>query len=164
MSCCSCPIQPCPSRHATWLPRIGFGVMMIGFGLNHYFAMGGDAGFVAMTKGPLMSMPALAGLVGLLAYVLPALEIIGGAAFALGSLKGMSCLAKVCLLATFGGIMGWAGLGMAMASDQQTAMMMGQAFQGALMALVGYWVIKKMSCCGGNCVPEVVPAHKHHGR
>jgi hypothetical protein len=141
MSCCKCPVQPCPSRYATWLPRIGFGLAFAGFGVSHYRDL---ATFVSMTQAPFASISFLAMILGWLAYVLPALEIAGGVLFAVGQMK---CVAKTCILASIGGIMGWAGLGM-MVGDMSQAMMLGTAFQGGVMALIGYWIAKKMTCCG----------------
>jgi uncharacterized membrane protein YphA (DoxX/SURF4 family) len=155
MSCCSSG-KSSLGCCSVWLPRIGFGVMMIGFGVSHFRDL---PGFIGMTQSPFTSIPALAMIAGVLAYVIPVLEIVGGILFAT---KQLSHVAKFCLLATFGGIMGWAGVGM-MVADPSMGMMLGTAFQGASIGLIVYWVIKKMSCCGakscgGSCSVGTCPA------
>ncbi len=145
MSCCSCPVQPCPSRYAPWLLRIGFGVALAAFGINHYRFL---TDFVSMSKGVFPTVPALGMVAGYLAYVFPLFEIVGGVLFAVGQLK---CIAKICIAASFGGILGWAGLAMAL-GDGTIAQSVGPAIQGACVMLIAYSVIKKMSCCaGGSC-------------
>lgn len=143
MSCCSCkcPVQPCPSRYAPWLLRIGFGVALAAFGVNHYRFL---TEFVAMSKGVYPTVPAVAMLAGWLAYIFPLFEIVGGVLFAVGQLK---CIAKICIMLSFGGILGWAGLALAL-GDATIGQNVGPAIQGACVMLVAYSVIKKMSCCG----------------
>jgi uncharacterized membrane protein YphA (DoxX/SURF4 family) len=140
-------MQPCPSRYAAWLPRIGFGVALAAFGVNHYRFL---PEFVQMTQGAFPTVPALGMVFGWLAYVFPLLEIVGGIAFAL-PFGNMKCIAKMGILASLGGIMGWAGLALAL-GDANIAQSVGPAIQGASVMLVTYWVIKKMSCCG-TCAP-----------
>lgn len=134
--------------YAKWLPRIGFGLALAGFGVNHYRNL---AGFVEMSKGAFPTVPALAMAAGLLAYVVPALQIIGGLLFAIGQLK---CISKICILASLGGIMGYAGLSV-MVGDASVMGNAGAAIQNASIMLVTYWVIQKMLCCGGSsaCAP-----------
>ncbi|HRH93130.1 MAG TPA: hypothetical protein PKV72_01215 [Candidatus Peribacteria bacterium] len=144
MSCCNCPVQPCPSRYAPWLVRIGFGVALAAFGVNHYRYL---TEFVGMTKGVFPTVPAVGMVFGYLAYVFPLVEIVGGVLFAVGQLK---CIAKICVLASFGGILGWAGLALAL-GDMSIGQTVGPAMQMACIMLITYTVIKKMSCCGMGC-------------
>ncbi len=145
MSCCKCPVQPCPSRYAPWLTRIGFGLALAAFGVNHYRFL---TEFVSMSKSVFPSVPAVAMVAGVLAYVFPAFEIVGGVLFAVGQLK---CITKICIHASFGGILGWAGLALAL-GDMSIGQTVGPAIQGACTMLIAFWVIKKMSCCK-SCAP-----------
>lgn len=147
MSCCSCPIQPCPSRYAPCLARIGFGIALAAFGINHYRFL---TEFVTMSKGVFPTVPFIAMIAGVLAYIFPLLEIVGGIAFAVGCGK-TKCLAKIGVLGSLGGILGWAGLALAL-GDVNIASSVGPAIQGACTMLIAYYVIKKMSCCG-PCAP-----------
>jgi hypothetical protein len=134
--------------YAKWLPRIGFGVALAGFGVNHYRNLGG---FVEMAKGAFPTVPALAMAAGVLAYVVPALQIAGGLLFAIGQLK---CIAKICILASLGGILGYAGLSV-MVGDVSVMGNAGAAIQNASIMLITFWVIQKMFCCGSTagCAP-----------
>jgi hypothetical protein len=147
MSCCSS--KSCPHNYASWFPRIGFGLVLVGYGVNHYRSL--DA-FIGMASG-VFTVPALASVMTLLAYVVPALMIVGGALFAV---KQFGCWSKFCILASLGGILGWGGLAI-MLGTMQTAMDIGPAVQNAALLIVVYYIIKKMSCCGsssGCCTPS----------
>lgn len=150
MSCCStcsCPIQPCPSRYAPWLLRIGFGLTLAAYGVNHYKNIGM---FAEMAQG-VFSVSILATIAGLLAYIFPALMIVGGVLFAV---KQMHCIAKTCIYAALGGIIGWAGLAVLL-GDAQSGPNMMPLIQNACVFLITYYVIKKMSCCGSSCMPAM---------
>ena len=136
-------MQPCPSAKAPWLLRIGFGLALAGLGVNHYRDI---ANFVAGAQGAFPTVPSVGTIAMYLAYVVPALEIAGGVLFAVGQLK---CVAKICICAALGGILGWAGL--AIMIDTPDMNMMGMVIHNTLMFIVGYHIIKKMSCCGSMC-------------
>ena len=74
--------------------------------------------------------------------------IVGGLLFAI---KKMSCISKVCILASLSGIIGWASIGVLIGGGTAGMDMM-PAIQNAALLLVLYWVVKKMSCCGNSCV------------
>ncbi len=147
MSCsgpCNCPIQPCPTRAITWLPRIAFGLVLAGYGVNHYRFL--DS-FIPFVQSPFQAMPAVASLMGWLAYVLPLLMIVGGVLFAV---KQLHCLAKSCVLASLAGIIAWGGVGVLL-GDANAGPAMMPAIQNAAMLLILYYVVKKMCCWGSSC-------------
>lgn len=148
MSCSTSCSAKCPCNVAPWFPRVAFGLILVGYGVNHYRFFGD---FVAMSKGPFSSSAMFAGLVGVLAYIVPALMIVGGVLFAI---KQMSCISKACILAALSGIIGWASIGVLIGGGSAGMDMM-PAIQNASLLLVLYWVIKKMSCCGNSCVKPV---------
>ncbi len=141
MACCSCPVQPCPLRFAAWLPRIGFGLALAGYGVNHYRNL---EMYVGMAGGAFPKIALLGMLAMYLAYVVPLLQIVGGVLFAT---KQLGCVSKFCILASLGGILGWAGLSVMLENPDMT--LMGAAIQNAGMFLIIYYVIKMMSC--GSC-------------
>ncbi len=144
MSCNSnCPPQ-CPCHFVHWLPRVAFGLILVGFGVNHYKNLGD---FVDMSSGAFASVPALATIVGFLAYIVPALMIVGGALFAV---RQLCCISKTCILASLSGIIGWASLAVLL-GDGQAGMALMPAIQNAAILLILYTVVKKMGCCGGSC-------------
>lgn len=130
---------------APWFARIGFGLVLVGYGVNHYRFLGD---FTQMASGAYASVPALGPIATILAYIVPALMIVGGALFAVKQLKAVS---KFCILASLGGILGWAGLAVALGSAETGASMMPMIANAALLIVV-YHVIRKMSCCS-SCVP-----------
>ncbi len=132
-----------------WLPRVGLGLALVGFGVAHYRFFGGDTGFHAMAMQPLQNVSLLAMLAGLLAYIVPALQIVGGALFAT---KQLCYISKFCILAALGGILGWAGLAM-IVGGPEAAGGAGQAINGAIIFLLGYSLVKKMECCSSTCSP-----------
>lgn len=132
-----------------WLARIGFGVALAGFGVYHYRFFSGESGFYTMATGPLSTVPVLAMIAGGLAYVVPALEIVGGLLFAV---KQLCTISKFCILASLGGILGWAGLTM-MVGTAEGIVGAGQAINGTLLFLLGYLAVKKMKCCCSWCSP-----------
>ncbi len=147
MSCsstCTCGSTICPSRYASWFPRIGFGLVLVGYGLNHYRNL---SGFVEMSKGVFPGVPVVGTVAGLLAYIVPALMIVGGALFAV---RQLGCISKTCILAALGGILGWAGLAV-LVGDGNAAGSMMPLLQNASVLLILYYIIKKMSCCGSSC-------------
>jgi len=145
MSCCSS--TTCPHNYAPWFARIGFSLVLIGFGVNHYRFI--DS-FTGMASG-VFTNTAIAAVAGFLAYIVPALMIVGGTLFAV---KKYGCWSKFCILAALGGIMGWAGLGLLFGSAEIGATL-GPAIQGAAVLLITYHIVKKMSCCGsGCCTPQ----------
>lgn len=145
---CNCSCKVCPTDYAMWVPRIGFGVALAGFGLNHYRFIGD---FTGMAASVYPSVPILGTLAGLLAYIVPALMIVGGILFAIDQQR---CISKSCILAALGGIIGWAGLGV-LVGDGSAGPTLMPMIQGAILWLVGYYIIKKMCCCcGGSCKPN----------
>jgi hypothetical protein len=141
MSCCSS--KTCPHNYAPWFPRIGFGLVLVGFGVNHYRAL---ESFVSMASG-VFTNAMVANVFGLLAYIVPALMIVGGVLFAV---KKYGCWSKFCILASLGGILGWGGLAI-MLGTPETAGSIGPAIQNAALLIVVYHIIKKMSCCSSGC-------------
>lgn len=154
MSCCSssapcaCGIAKCPSKYACWMPRIAFGLVLAGYGVNHYRTL---SQFVDMAKGVFPTVPALAAIAGILAYIVPALMIVGGVLFAT---RQLCCLSKMCILGSLGGIIGWAGLAV-LVGDGSAAGAMMPMIQNASILLILYFAMKKKpSCCmpqGGAC-------------
>ena len=135
------------TKVARWLPKIGFGLVLAGYGVNHYRNI--DA-FVGMSQGVYPTMPALGSLAGVLAYIFPLLMIVGGVLFAIGQLCWLS---KSCILAALAGILGWAGLAV-LVGDGATSGNMMPMIQNAAVLLILYYVIKKMcckSCCSMSC-------------
>lgn len=144
MSCCSS--TTCPHNYAPWFPRIGFGLVLAGFGVNHYRALDG---FVSMTSN-VFTNSILASIAGVLAYIVPALMIVGGVLFAV---KKFGCWSKFCILASLGGILGWGGLAI-MFGTPEIAGGVGPYIQNAALLIVVYHIIKKMSCCGSGCCTQ----------
>lgn len=97
------------------------------------------------------TVPALAAVAGYLAYVVPALMIAGGVLFAV---KQLCCIAKMCIVASLTGIIGWAGLAV-LVGDGSAGMTMMPMIQNAAILFVFYVLAKKMSCksacAGGSC-------------
>lgn len=150
MSCCS-PSSGSkfnPSCYAHWFPRVAFGLILVAFGVNHYKDV---SGFSAMSSGALSSVPALGMVAGILAYIVPALMIIGGALFAVRQLGNIS---KTCILASLSGIIAWASLAVLLGDGAAGGSFM-PAIQNAAVLLILYWVVKKMSCCGSSCATGV---------
>lgn len=138
----------CPVKYAPWIPRIAFGLVLVGYGVNHYRTIGG---FVGMAKGVFPTSALLGGIAGILAYIVPALMIVGGLLFAV---RQLCCLSKTCILASLGGIIGWAGLAV-LVGDGNAAGAMMPMIQNASVLLILYYMIKKASCskmpCTGAC-------------
>lgn len=141
-SCTNGKFNPCSL--APWFPRVAFGLIMVAFGVNHYKDV---SGFSDMSSGALSAVPPLAMAAGILAYIVPALMIIGGALFAV---KQLGCVSKLCILASLSGIIGWASLAVLIGDGAAGGSFM-PAIQNASVLLILYWVIKKMSCCGSSC-------------
>lgn len=150
MSCCSssqtcsCGSTKCPSKYSCWIPRIAFGLVLAGYGVNHYRTLDG---FVGMAKGVFPSVGFLAAIAGILAYIVPALMIIGGVLFAT---RQLCCLSKLCILASLGGIIGWAGLAV-LVGDANAAGAMMPMIQNAAILLILYYAMKKKSCAQTAC-------------
>lgn len=139
---CKCPVQPCPSKCiVSYLPRIAFGLALAGYGINHYR---GIDGFVMFAKS-VFTVNAIAMISGVLAYVVPALMIVGGVLFAI---RQLCCLSKICIVASLSGIIGWAGLAVMLAdpNNRDVVQGMGSAIQNASVLFILYVTIKKMSC------------------
>ncbi len=146
MSCCSssgtcgCPVQPCPSSYVTtWFPRIAFGMVLAGYGVNHYRDLDN---FIKMASGAFPTVPLLASIAGLLAYIVPALMIVGGVLFAT---RQLCCIAKMCIVAALTGIIGWAGLAVLVGSGT-AGMTMKDPIQFAAVLFIFFVFAKKMSC------------------
>gem|GEM_PF-2015023 len=142
MDCCSAggSCKSCPSAYALWIPRIGFGLVIAGYGVNHLRHL---SDFSAMAASA-YTMPALAGIISVLAYIVPFLMIVGGVLFACAKMCSWS---KACILASLGGIMAWAGLAV-LVGDGSAGPAMMPMIQNAALLLVAYHVIKKMWKCG----------------
>ena len=136
------------SSCASWFPRIAFGLVLVAYGVNHYNNL---EGFVESSKGVFPTAPALAAISGILAYILPALMIVGGALFAV---KQLCCISKACVLASLSGIIGWASLAVLFGDGAAGGTFM-PFIQNAAVLIVLYWVIKKMTCCGASCATGV---------
>ena len=147
MSCCSstgtCTPKCCPS---TCFLRLAFGLVLVGYGVNHYRNL---AAFVGYAKSPFL-IPAVATVAGLLAYVVPALMIVGGVLFAI---KQQKCIAKCCIITSLAGILGWAGLAILLNPDMAAMKSMGEAINNAGLLLVVFFVVKKLTCCASSCAP-----------
>lgn len=141
MSCSSgCGNAGCPCKFAPWLPRVAFGLVLVSFGVNHYRHL---SDFVGMSKSAFPTMPMLAGLAGVLGYIVPALMIVGGALFAV---KQLCCVAKTCVLASLSGIIGWASLAVLVGDGNMGGAMM-PLIQNAAIMLLLFFAVKKMGCC-----------------
>lgn len=154
MSCCTssggctCGMKACPSQYVGSLARIGFGLVLVGYGVNHYRNF--DS-FKGMAESVYPTVSIVATIAGLLAYLVPLLMIVGGVLFAV---RKLGCISKTCIVAAFSGILGWAGLALALNAGADAAML-GQAIQGASITLILYYIIRKMTCCGhGSCAPS----------
>lgn len=141
----------CLSKYSCWIPRIAFGLVLAGYGVNHYRTLGQ---FVGMAKGVFPTVAILGMIAGVLAYIVPALMIVGGVLFAI---RKLCCLSKVCILGSLGGIIGWAGLAV-LVGDGNAAGAMMPMIQNASILLILYYAMKKKSCCstsgscaGGSC-------------
>lgn len=157
MSCSTSCSPKCPCKFAPWFPRAAFGLILVAYGVNHYRHF---TDFLTNSKGPFINSlegvtpvtySLLGSVAGILAYIVPALMIVGGLLFAV---KQMSCISKVCILASLSGIIGWASIAVLLGGNSAGMDMM-PAIQNAALLLVVYWVIKKMSCCGNSCVKPV---------
>lgn len=136
---------------AKLLLRVAFGVSLALIGLNHYMNLDAFSGFVAGGLGPLTSLGTL------WAYVLPALEIVGG----------------VLLAASYRTDIGAWCVGVALASIV-IGMLLKPVFGTPLDAvmpavnstfiwlLVYFFVVKSCVCCG-TCMPGGMGEHGEHG-
>ncbi len=129
-----CCFQP------SWFPRIGFGFLLASIGVSHLKNL---SEFVELSKGVAGGVPVLATVVGALAYIVPGLMIVGGVLFAV---RKLCCVAKACVLASLGGILGWAGLGILL-GDAKAAMQFMPSVLNASVMLLTFCAIKRMSCC-----------------
>ncbi len=145
MGCCTgCNAPGCPCKHAGWLPRIAFGLILISYGVNHYRHIGD---FVAMSKGVYPTVGILATIAGLLAYVVPALMIVGGLLFAI---RQLCCVSKICILGALSGIIGWASVAVLVGDGASSGAMM-PLIQNAAVLLILYYMVKKRSCAPAAC-------------
>ena len=140
----ACGNGKCPCTVAPYLPRIAFGLVLAGYGVSHYRNL---SGFVGMAKGVFPTVAILGTVASLLAYIVPALMIVGGVLFAL---KQLCCISKTCILASLSGIIGWAGLAV-MVGDGNAAGAMMPMIQNASVLLILYYMVKKASCCKSAC-------------
>ncbi len=143
----------CPAIYVGWLPRIAFGLVLVGYGVNHYRNL---SGFVGMAKG-VFTIGFVSSIAGMLAYIVPALMIVGGVLFAL---KQLCCVSKTCIIASLSGIIGWAGLAVLLGDGNAAGQMM-PMIQNTALLFVLYYVIKKMSCKKCCCAkPADMPCSK----
>ncbi len=141
-SCCH-PV----SKYSKWLPKIAFGLVLAGYGVNHLRNLDGFRGMAAQAY---PALPALGMISSYLALLVPAFMIVGGVLFALGQMKWLS---KLCIYASLSGIMGWAGLSVMLGDVSSGATMM-PLIQNAAVLLILYYAIKKLTCCkpcGSGC-------------
>lgn len=148
MSCSSgCSNAACPCKFAPWLPRVAFGLILVAYGVNHYRHIGD---FVGMAKSAYPTVSMIASVAGLLAYIVPALMIVGGALFAV---KQLCCVAKTCILASLAGIIGWASVAVLVGDGSMSGAMM-PMIQNAAILLLLFFSVKKLGCCSsGACAP-----------
>ncbi len=139
---CACP-SVCPCRKVFWLPRIALGLVFLAYGVSHYRFLGGEQGFMAMAQSVFAKDSVLAMIAGYLAYVVPALMIVGGVLFAVGQLK---CISKVCIVAALSGIIGWASVAVMVGDASMTGSLM-PMIQNAAILFLFYGMVKKMGCC-----------------
>lgn len=149
MSCCSacgCGRPMCTCKYAPWFLRIAFGLVLVSFGVNHYRHI---ADFITMVRAPFDGVAVLGGVAEILAYIVPALMIVGGVLFAI---KQQRCISKTCIYAVLGGIIGWASLGVLVGNSAAAGTFM-PVIQSTAVLVVFYWVVRKLSCCccGPNC-------------
>ncbi len=138
----------------SWFPRVGFGFLLASIGVSHLKNL---SEFVELSKGVAANVPVLTTVVGALAYIVPGLMIVGGVLFAV---RKYCCIAKACVLASLGGILGWAGLGILL-GEAKAAMQFMPSVLNASVMLLTFCAIKRMSCCeqqsactstgGGSC-------------
>lgn len=120
--------------------QVSFGLSLALVGLAHYMSLDAFSGMVSEGMGP------LSGLASLWAYILPALQIVGGVLLVA---KQQKLIAVWCVTVALGSIavglllkpvVGGADLGAVMPMAQN-----------ALLWLVFFAVGMKLSCCGGEC-------------
>ncbi len=142
----SCSSSKWYSNIVCWLPRIAFGLVLVGYGVNHYRNL---EKFVAGAKS-VFTVPALAMVAEQLAYVVPALMIVGGVLFAL---KQLCCISKFCIVASLAGIIGWAGLSIMFDDGSIPALTQNQsgAIMNAIFLFLFYKSLKKGSCAQKQC-------------
>lgn len=147
----------CPCKFAPWFPRVAFGLVLVAYGVNHYMNL---TEFITLVKSPFPTegMLAAVGLVsGLVAYLVPALQIVGGALFAV---KKFGCISKTCILAALSSILVWASLGIFVGNAAAGSNMI-PVIQFTTIMLVTYYMVKKhSSCCGSSC-GSCAPAMPH---
>ena len=137
MGCSSSCSGSCPCKFAPWLPRIAFGLVLTAYGVNHYRHIGD---FTNMAKSVYQTMPMLAGIAGILAYIVPALMIVGGVLFAI---KQLACVSKTCILAALSGIIGWASIAVLVGDANRSGSLM-PVIQNAAFLIVHYAAVRKM--------------------
>jgi hypothetical protein len=145
MNCCSAggSCKTSVGAYSLWLPRIGFGLVLAGYGINHLRFISDFSAFA----GSVFINSAVGGAMTALAYIVPVLMIIGGVLFAIDK----CCMwSKVCILASLGGILGWAGLAVMLGDNTAGGNMM-PAIQNAAVLLIAYHIIKKMWRCAMGC-------------
>ncbi len=148
MSCCSSSPKKCLGAvYAPCLARIAFGLVLFSYGANHLRFI---SGFVEMSKSVYPSVPALGSVMGLIAYIVPLVMMVGGILFIVKQMPGLS---KLCILGSLSGIIAWASLAVLVGDERSTGAMM-PMIQNAAVMIVLYFVIKKMSCCAAkSCLP-----------
>lgn len=150
MGCCSSSSGSCKACPISWLPRIAFGIVFAGFGVAHYRDVTNfttSAGRI-FAEGSVLALAAT-----YLAYVVPALMIVGGVLFAI---RQLPCVSKACIVAALSGILGWAGLGLMFmnpASEMSMTLMqqLGAAIQNASVLFILFYMIKGKSCGASKC-------------
>ena len=122
--------------------RLAFGLSLALVGVAHYMNIGG---FVEMTSG---GLGALAPLGMIWAYILPALQIVGGLLIAF-NVRGMACIGKVAAGLALGSIAVGMTLKGVMTGDLGGVMPM---VQNAFIWLIVYALAcKSLNCGDGAC-------------
>lgn len=140
----------CPCKVAPWFPRVAFGLVLVAYGVNHYMNL---TEFITFVKSPFPiegSLAAFGTVSGLAAYVVPALQIVGGALFAV---KQYGCISKTCILAALSGILVWASFGIIVGGTAAGSNMI-PVIQFTVIMLMAYYMVKKHSSCCGSCAPS----------
>ena len=139
MSCCN---PKDPKTAAALALRVSFGLSLLLVGVAHYMTLDMFSGMVADGLGPLTFLGQI------WAYVLPALQIVGGALFAVGMYYEIASW-------TAGIALGSIPVGMLLKpvlSGVALPDMMPAAINAFIWLLVFGWVVKCCTCCsGGSC-------------
>ena len=129
-----------PKASCSLALRIGFGGSLLLVGLVHYQTIEGFVGMTSEGLGPLEALGTI------WAYILPALMIVGGALLALGRYANVGAICAGIALASIpiGMLLKSAISGVPLPDVMPMA-------NNALIWLIVYTFVVKMSCCGDSC-------------